>query len=201
MPRKLSRRTLLSRTAALTLLTLADIAEAGPRRYVLVPSQSSIVFAFRLNGSPQTGTVPIVRAEFTVDTGNLAASSADVSADLRGAKTGFFFATEALKSPQVLDAGNHRLVRYVTQRINLGRSGQIFDGATVDGLLTMRGITRPLRLAAQLTRPPGTAETDLARLYIRLSGSLARSDFGASGYSDIVADRVDLDIRAAIAAA
>ncbi|MDW4496634.1 YceI family protein [Sulfitobacter sp. D35] len=197
MPQTLTRRSLMIGALA----TFAAPATAASRRYVLTPGRSRIAFAFRLNGAVQTGTVPVANADIRIDPADLGATRADVSADLRRASTGFVFATEALKSPQVLDAACHPLVRYVTRAVRLDNAGRIYDGATVDGDLTMRGTTRPLRLAARLTRPQGTAETDLSRLFLRLSGSLQRSAFGATGYSDIVADRVDLDIRAEIVAA
>lgn len=196
MSQSLDRRALMMAALAFSALP----AHAAPRRYALVPGRSSISFAFRLNNAVQIGTMPIASADIRVDPDALAGSKADVSADIRGARTGFFFATQALKSAQVLDAAHHPLVRYVTTQIHLDRSGRIYDGATVDGQLTLRGVTRPLRLGARLTRPPGTPETDLSRIYLRLTGSLLRSAFGAVGYADIVADRVDLDINAEIAA-
>ena len=49
-------------------------------------------------------------------------------------------------------------------------------------------------------RPPGTAPDDLSVLTIELSGEMSRTAFGATGYPELVADRVGLDIRAVIRA-
>ena len=62
-------------------------------------------------------------------------------------------------------------------------------------------MTRPLSLAAALYRPPGTAASDLRRLDIRLSGQISRAAFGATGYANLVGDRVGLQISARLLAA
>jgi polyisoprenoid-binding protein YceI len=71
----------------------------------------------------------------------------------------------------------------------------------VVGNLTIRGVTRPVRLAAQLYRQKGTAEGDRSRLSIRLTGSVSRAAFGATGWADLVGDTVAIDILARIARA
>ncbi|TMM55149.1 YceI family protein [Sulfitobacter sabulilitoris] len=194
-------RALMPRRAfLLCALAAASPVQAAPRDYVLSPQASQISFVFTLNGSPQVGTAPVASADLRVDPANLAASTADVRADISRARTGLVFATQALKSRDVLDAARYPIVRFVSTSIQLGRKGRISGGATITGRLTLRGVTRPLRLNATLTRPAGTAPDDLSILNIHLTGALSRSAYGASGFADLVADRVDLDIRAQIRA-
>ena len=190
---------LLRRSFLLGVLAFAaDTAGAAPQRYELSTNRSTITFSFVLNGSSQTGTVPIARADLRVDPDNLVASTADVTADIRGAKTGMLFATQALKSPAVLDAEAFPQVRFTSTRIILGAAGRISGGAMIEGRLTLRGVTRPLRLNATLTRPAATSPDDLSHLNIHLTGTLSRATCGATGYSDLVADRIGLEIRAEI---
>lgn len=180
---------------------LASCATAGlaaTQQYDLVQEKSRVSFSFSVSGNTQTGTVPVRDADIRVDTANLARSSADVTADIRGAKTGLVFVTQALLSPSVLDADTHPLVRYASSKIVLGRAGRISEGAQVEGRLTLRGVTRPLTLSASLTRPAGSPANDLSVLNIRLTGTLSRTAFGAVGYPKLVADPVDLDITAEI---
>jgi len=84
----------------------------------------------------------------------------------------------------------------VIRFVNTPISGQGGARATLEGNVTIRGVTRPLRLAAEIGVPPGSAPGDFRRLTVRLGGHVNRSAFGASGYPDMVADRVDLDITA-----
>jgi polyisoprenoid-binding protein YceI len=72
------------------------------------------------------------------------------------------------------------------------------DGAKVTGDLTIRGVTRPVTLAAAIYRQQGTAEGDLTQLTVRLTGTVNRSDYGATGWSDMVGDQVRIDILARI---
>ncbi|MCV3271223.1 YceI family protein [Roseobacter sinensis] len=190
----LSRRVLI----AAGLASLATRVEAAPQRYDLVEERSRVAFMFDMSGTAQTGTVPVSTADIRVDPRNLSRSSADVTADIRGARTGMVFITQALLSASVLDAQTHPMVRYRSTRIVLGRAGRISEGAKIEGALTLRGVTRPLILGASLTRPAGSAPDDLSVLAIRLTGTLSRAAFGAVGYPNLVADAVDLDISAEI---
>ena len=72
------------------------------------------------------------------------------------------------------------------------------DGAAVQGNITIRGVTRPAALHAVIFRQQGSADGDLSHLTIHLTGAVARSDFGATGWADMVGDQVRLDIIARI---
>lgn len=183
------------------IATLATQGQAAARRYTLVADSSTVAFNFTANGITQTGTVPVETADIRVDSSNLAASSAAVTADVRNARTGLIFVTQALKSEEVLHAEQHPIVSFTSTDIRLGARGRISGGATIQGLLTLRGISREITLKAVLSRPAGTPPDDLSVLFVRLSGVLSRSDFGVSGYPSLVADEVRLDIRTEIRAA
>ncbi|MCA0870074.1 YceI family protein [Seohaeicola saemankumensis] len=193
----ITRRNTLAILAALALP--APLA-ARPQRYVLDTEGSRVAFVFRLAGINHTGTMPVRAADITVDPANLAASRVDVRLDSAGARTGLDYATAALKGPGILDVANHPQIRFQSTRVRLGAAGRISDGARLEGLLTLRGITRPIRLEAALYRLPGSAPDDLSRLTVALKGQLSRASFGATGYADLVADTVALDILAKIRA-
>lgn len=192
----LSRRHLLAIGLAATALP----AWAALRSYELVLDTSRIVFEFDMSGTPQQGTVPVARTDIQVDPQNLSSSKAQVSADIRQATTGFIFATQALKSAEVLNAEAFPLVEFASTKVHLGRDGRISEGARITGNLTLRGVTRPISLDATLTRPTGTDPDDLSVLYVSLKGALSRTAFGATGFSSLVADTVNLDIFAEIRA-
>lgn len=198
MTPRTTRRTLLK--AGLACPALALPAWSGRRPYVIDKSSATIQFLFDLNGIIQTGTAPLQRADVSFDPQNLTSAEADVTADLTQARTGFIFATSAMKSASVLDTERHPTARFRSTQVILGRNGRISEGAVLEGTLTLRGMTRPVRFDAALFRPPGSAASDLERLDIHLTGAIQRFDYGAMGYADLVADRVGLDIRARISA-
>lgn len=195
-----TRRAILHGLASLPLLGLpcASAALARPTRYTLDTQASSVAFAFTLSGTDQRGSMPVKHADILIDPQNLAASTVDVLVDVSRAKTGLFFATQAMTGADVLNAARYPDIRFISTRIQLGASGRISEGARITGDLTVRGVTRPVTLEATLYRRPGSDANDLIQLNIRLRASISRSAYGASGYSDLVADTVTLDIQATI---
>ncbi|MFL4470603.1 YceI family protein [Tateyamaria armeniaca] len=190
----MKRRTVLAGALAALVLPTPGIA----RPYVLGPEGATISYIFQLGGTPVKGTVPIQRANLSIVANDLAASTADVTADVRRARTGLLLATEALKSPSVLAAAHFPLARFQSTKVTLGPTGQMSDGATLDGLLTLRGVTRSVRFNAQLFRKSGSAQDDLNRLTVILTGSVNRRDYGARGYGNLVDDTVQIEIKAQI---
>ncbi|NOD83658.1 YceI family protein [Ruegeria sp. HKCCD6119] len=191
----LTRRSLL---AGLATLPLTRAAQAALRPYILSDEGTRVGFTFDLAGVTQSGTMPIRTADVQIDTGRLQNSQVTVTLDVSKARTRLPFARMPMLSPSVLDAKQHPTIRFVSTDIQLGAEGRISDGARITGDLTVRGVTRPITLEANLYRQAGSAANDLSRLTFGLKGALNRHDFGASGYPDLVDDTVGLDIRAEI---
>lgn len=190
-----TRRALL---AAFLLLPAWRAATAAPVRYVLDQNRSEIGFSFDLAGTRLRGTMPVARAEVLVNLSDLSRSSIDVTLDVAKARVALPLARQAMLASEVLWAERYPEIRFVSARVRLGPKGRISEGAEIVGHLTIRDVTRPVTLRAALYRQPGSAREDLDLLEIRLTGSISRRAFGASGRADIVRDRVDLDISATI---
>jgi polyisoprenoid-binding protein YceI len=191
----------LSRLIATLLLMIPMSAFSAPTSYALQQDRSEVGFIYTLSGAQNRGTMPVRNADIVIDFDRFSASTVDVSVDVSGARTGLIFATEALKAGSVLDARNHPTIRFQSTAIRPNDPRNVSAGGEIDGLLTIKGVTRPVTLNAALFRQQGTAADDLSRLSFRISGSVSRSDFGASGYSGIVADSIQLDIAARVVAA
>lgn len=183
----------------LTGLALAPTSVvAAPQTYRLDPGATKVGFGFDLNGIAQTGEMPVTRSRILLDPARLEAASVDVTLDVSKARTGLFLATQAMLGSEVLDAARFPTIRFRSTRVRLARDGRLSDGARLFGDLTLRGITRPIALQADIYRPQGSAPDDLSTLTIHLRGALSRADFGAAGYPDLVADTVRLEIAATI---
>ncbi len=175
----------------------AMAATADPRSYRLDPGGSEVRFGYSVGGVPGEGVMPVKSARMTIDFARLERSSAEVVLDVSRIRASSKMATDALTGESMLDAAGHPEIRFVSSRVE----GSVRDGAVISGRVTIRGVTRPLMLQGQLYRPPGSAQGDLSRLTVLLTGSIERHDFGADGYAGLVSDRVDLRIRAALSAA
>lgn len=187
------------RILCFTLLMITPFsALAAPATYALQQDRSEVGFIYVISGAEQRGTMPVQNAAIVIDFDRFSASTVDVSVDVSGARTGLIFATEALKAASVLDAGNHPSIRFQSTAIRPNDPRNLSAGGKIDGLLTIRGVTKPVTLDAALFRQQGTAADDLSQLSFRISGSISRADFGATGYGDIVEDTIELDIAARV---
>lgn len=180
---------------ALCLAVLAGRAAlAHPARYRLQTENSTVGFKTDFGGDAITGTMPVARADLTLDFHSVARCHVSVTLNAAGARASFPFATQAMKSPSVLDTAQYPAITFRSTRVRAKGKG-----ALIDGVLTIRGVSRPVTLRARFYRPPGSHPGDLSHLSIVLKGTISRSAFGADGWSGTVGDAVHLDILAHIA--
>ncbi len=170
-------------------------AHAEPRRYALDASGSDIGFTYRILGQAFEGSIPVSHADIVIDFSSVRRTEATVVLDATEARAGVALATQALRGRTVLDVASHPAIAFTATRTRSDGTGAIMEGA-----LTVRGVTRPVRLRARFLRATEAGPSDLDALTILLTGSISRSAFGASGYPDLVGDQIDLRIRAAIRA-
>ncbi|MGR3433782.1 MAG: YceI family protein [Shimia sp.] len=186
----MDRRTFL---AAAPASIAAPAAIAAPR-YALDTAASVVAFGWTLAGVPYTGRMPILSAELALDLRDLPASTIDVALDATGTRSGFALADPYLKGPVGLASEAHPVIRYRSRGYEGG-----FEGGTVRGALTLRGVTRPVTKTATIRRQAGSAAGDISRLSVRLGGTVARADFGVVAFPDLVGPTISFDILARIA--
>lgn len=182
------------RLIALLLLLTALPAQAAPVPYALQVDQSTVGFETDFGPDRITGAMPVKSAHLVLDFDQVRNCVIDVALDVSQADASFPFAAQAMKGPKVLDAAAFPEMTFRSTAIR--RDG---DGASVDGNLTIRGVTRPVTLAAAIYRQQGSDAGDLSHLTVKLTGKVNRSDYGATGWNDMVGDEVRLVITARIA--
>jgi polyisoprenoid-binding protein YceI len=178
---------------ALVAMFLALPAQAAITAYQLDPAASTVAFETDFGPDKITGSIPLEKADLSLDFDNVTNCTVDVALDVTGAQASFPFAAQALKGPKVLAAKDHP--RMTFESTSVKGAG---DAADVTGNLTIRGVTKTVTLRAQLFRPQGSAATELDHLTVKLTGRVNRSDFGATGWSDMVGDEVRISITARI---
>lgn len=178
---------------ALALLMPLGTARAATTDYAMDSANSTVAFETDFGPDKITGAIPLQKADLRLDFANVANCTIDVALDVTGATASFPFAAQALKGPKVLAARQHPRMTFTSTSVE--GAG---DTAKVTGNLTIRGVTKEVTLTAQLFRPAGSTATDLDHLTVRLSGRVNRSDFGATGWADMVGDEVRILITAKI---
>lgn len=179
--------------AALMALGLSPALQAGTVAYQMDAANSTVAFETDFGPDKITGAIPLERADLKLDFADVTNCTVDVALDVTGATASFPFAAQALKGPKVLAAKDHP--RMTFESTSVKGAGEV---AEVTGNLTIRNVTKAVTLKAQLFRPQGSAPDDLHHLTVKLSGSVNRSDFGATGWSDMVGDEVRILITAKI---
>lgn len=167
---------------------------AKPVPYVLEPAESVVGFETDFGPDLITGAMPVKSADLVIDFDRVENCRIAVALDVAGAQASFPFAAQAMKGPKVLDAGAFPEMSFRSTSVRTEG-----DAARVEGELTIRGVTRPVVLKAEIYRQKGTVAGDLRQLTVRLTGAVQRSDYGATGWSDMVGDEVRLVILARIA--
>lgn len=182
---------------ALCLLTLvlwtAPIL-AATRTYGIDTEGSLVQFAWDFGKTEVLGRMPVSRADLSIDFQELGHSRVTVALDASNAETGFAFATQAMRGSRMLDIRQFPLITFVSTRVT--RTAPSL--AEIDGNITIRNVTRPTHLRAEIYRQRGSDQADLSSLTILLTGAVERSAFGASGWSDMVGNEVRLRILARI---
>jgi polyisoprenoid-binding protein YceI len=179
--------------ALLATLALARPGLSEALDYKLDPAASTVDFETDFGPDLITGSIPLKVADLHLDFDNVQNCTVAVELDVTGAKASFPFAAQALKGPKVLDAKTHPNMVFTSTSVK--RAG---SAANVSGNVTIRGVTQPMTLRAELFRPEGSAADDMSHLTVRLTGKVRRSDFGATGWSDMVGDDVRIIITARI---
>ena len=177
----------------LFFFNFSQVTWAEAIAYDIVRNQSDVGFSYQFGANAVMGTFPKYTADIAIDFDRPNNSHVNVTLNTATAKAGFIFATQALRSKRVLDVQTYPDIEFISKSIRP-------DGTTVviDGLVTVRGITKPLTLTAQLLRAPGTLPTERENLRMRISGALNRHDFGASGFPNDVGDILGIIINVQI---
>lgn len=171
---------------------MAGSAIAAPLIYAVDTGASHVGFKVSFGADQISGEVPIVSSDIALDFEQPSQSRVSVVLDVGNARANFLFATQALRGPRVLDAATFPSMTFVSTGIET-IPGEV-SKALLRGDMTIRDQTRPLTLGVELFRPADRALGERERLIVQVTGTLQRSDFGATGWGDLVGNTVELDM-------
>lgn len=189
MPSALPR--LLAAFASLALFLSPMAAMAGDLRYVVDKAASRVDAKVAFFGiASKTASFPDMSGTFNLSFADLEALDMVVDIDARTLTTGDSQAS-TLKGKSFFDVAHHPTVRFVGRRIKM--TGD--KTADVEGDITARGVTRPIKLAVTFSVPPySTGGTQ--PISIVGTGVIDRRQFGMTAYPFIIGSMVKVTIRA-----
>jgi polyisoprenoid-binding protein YceI len=148
--------------------TILTIAPAGT--WSLDPVHSRVDFEVSYLAGTFKGEFHEVGAELTVDgeRASLEGAAKVASVDVKDENL-----SAHLQSPDFFDAERHPELRFAAEDIRLDGDGKV----SVDGELTIRGVTRPVQVTGTVTTPI-VDYTGNDRIGLNLSTSVDRTEFG-----------------------
>lgn len=177
----------------LLLMMLAVPARAATAVYEIGPYSTVIGFAVDLaDVSTIAGAFTRFTGKLTLDLESPQASRVAVTVETQSFDVGWEPAFSMLRSDAYLDVRHWPAMTFVTKTV----SPQDNQHVRLEGDLTIRGITRPQILDAVLEQrhwDPGL-KAEVANFTV--TGVLHRSEFGMVSDSLLVADAVNLNIKA-----
>lgn len=166
----------------LFILFSAPAVLAEPVAYKLDLEASEVAFFFTMNGRETKGLFPVERSQAMIAPQNLGQSHFDVTLRTAHARAGGAIVTMTLKGGRLLDTKTYPTARFVSRRVV-----PTGTGARITGDLTLKGVTKPLTLVAMFNWSNG-----FETLRADMSGEINRHDFGVSGFSRVVGDKIAL---------
>jgi polyisoprenoid-binding protein YceI len=126
-----------------------------------------------------------------------------VTIDAKSLTTGHAAMDRQLDSPNFFDSARYPAIVFESTDVRETGAGE----AQASGQLTVKDITRPVTLHVALDPQPldglshlGREATSTARLAIRASAQIQRSEFGMAGFNPLISDECSIQIRVAVPA-
>jgi len=150
--------------------TMLTVAPAGS--WNLDPVHSRVDFEVSYLAGTFKGEFHEIGAELTVeaDRASLEGTAKVASVDVRDENL-----SAHLQAPDFFDAERHPELRFTAQEIHLDGDGKV----SVDGELTIKGITKPVAVTGTVTAPI-TDPYGNERIGLNLTTKIDRTDFGVN---------------------
>ena len=176
--------------AMMIAATLSTAAYAAPETYVIEPSHSMPRFEYSHFGySLQLSRFDTVSGKITLDRA-AKSGSVDVTIDAKSVNTGSALFNGHIQGEDFFDTAKYPTITFKSNKVK-------FDGdkvASVDGDLTVKGITKPVTLTVNsfLCMPHPMMKKDACGA--TATTKVKRSDFNMGKYAPYVGDEVTLTI-------
>jgi polyisoprenoid-binding protein YceI len=167
----------------------ASPASAG--RYVQAAAGSSLTFTFEQAGAASKGSFRQFTTALTYDEKNPAVGTLDVTVQTASVDTEDKDRNDMLVGADLLDAQKYPTAKYVARSFSKRADG----GLDALGKLTLRGVSRDLRLPLKIVPTAGGIELSGATSIKRLDYGVGQGEWKAT---DSVGDEVKLQYKVAL---
>jgi polyisoprenoid-binding protein YceI len=179
----------MKRLCALLCLCAAN-AFAAPETFVIDPTHTFAYFTYdHLGFSTQTHRFSRTAGRITLD-GEARTAAVEVTIDAKSVETGSAVFNEHIQGEDFFDTARHRELAFRSTAVR-------FEGeqpVAVDGLLTVKGITRPVTLTITHYRRAVHPIRRKPAIGANAVATVKRSEFNMGKYAPGVSDEVKLSV-------
>ncbi len=171
----------------------ADLARVAAGTYAADPHHTQVAWTINhLGFSEYDGVFGDVTGTMTLDPAKPAATAVSIEVPVSGLHTTVAALDEHLKKPDFFDIAKYPTVSFKSTSVAVSGST-----ATIAGLLTLHGVTKPVTLAAHFVGAGANPLSKKATVGFAATTTIKRSDFGMTSLIPALGDSVDLRINAA----
>jgi polyisoprenoid-binding protein YceI len=179
------------------LVLAAPLAFAEKSTWVTDPAHSEVDFSItHLAISNVHGRFGHVTATINYNDADVSKSTVKADIDVTGVDTGEEARNNHLKSPDFFDVAKFPTATF--ESTSVAKSG---DGLTINGNLTLHGVTKPVTLTAEGPRGPAAGMDKKQHAGFSATTTIKRSDFGIGSKfpAAMVGEEVKLNIELDVA--
>jgi polyisoprenoid-binding protein YceI len=171
-----------------------DPAEVQAGTYTVDPNHTQIGFTLSHMGfSNYSGRLAGVSGTLTLAGGDHAASKLSASVPTAAFSTTSPQLDEELKSADWFDAKKFPTISFTSTKVTPTGA----DSATIEGELTMHGVTKPVTLTAHFIGTGANPMSKKVTVGFDATGTVKRSEFGVTKYVPMIGDEVALSLHGA----
>ncbi len=175
----------------------ADALKVRPGDYEIDPAHSTVIFAVNHFGfSTYYGRFTEISGRLALDADNPERSETAVRVAAASVDTPSDALDEKLRGGEMFDAASWPDILFESRRVTLTGA----RAADLDGVLTIKGVSRPITLHAAFIGSGVSPLTNDRRAGFSATATLSRRAFGLTQWDGFVGDEVELIIAAEFAA-
>lgn len=184
--------TTFNRVLLASALSLATItAFAAPVSYKMDPAHTDVIAQWSHFGySNPIAHFGDVEGTIVYDADNIGASSVEVTLPMSGMSSHVAKFDEHLRSADLFDVANFPEATFKSTKVESAGEGKL----TITGDLTLKGVTRPVVLAATINKVADHPMSKQPTAGFDATATFKRSDFGLGLYAPAVSDEVQIRI-------
>jgi polyisoprenoid-binding protein YceI len=178
--------------ALMAIFGMPAMLAAAPQVWTMDPVHSTAQFTARHFGIvPVIGTIPMVAASVTLDSGSQIPIAVSATLDPSKLDTHDAMRDNDLRSPHFFDVASTPEMRFVSTKID-GRDPKHF---TITGNLTMHGQTHPVTLNAEVVAA-GKTPRGRSIIAYAATATIDRTQWGMTFGPLIVGNSIDISLNA-----